>query len=117
VTAEYSLRDDGGVRVVNRGFDATEGAWDEAVGKAYFVADEDQGYLKVSFFGPFYGAYVVFELDPDYRYAFISGPDRSYLWLLARTPDLPETVRQRFVERATELGFDLGELIWVTQDD
>ena len=117
VTAEYSLRDDGGVRVVNRGFDATEGAWDEAVGKAYFVADEDQGYLKVSFFGPFYGAYVVFELDPDYRYAFISGPDRSYLWLLARTPDIPETVRQRFVERATELGFDLGELIWVTQDD
>jgi apolipoprotein D and lipocalin family protein len=117
VTAEYSLRDDGGVRVVNRGFNATEGAWDEAVGKAYFVADEDQGYLKVSFFGPFYGAYVVFELDPDYRYAFISGPDRSYLWLLARTPDLPETVRQRFVERATELGFDLGELIWVTQDD
>jgi apolipoprotein D and lipocalin family protein len=117
VTAEYSLRDDGGVRVVNRGFNATGGAWDEAVGKAYFVADEDQGYLKVSFFGPFYGAYVVFELDPDYRYAFISGPDRSYLWLLARTPDLPETVRQRFVERATELGFDLDELIWVTQDD
>ena len=70
VTAEYSLRDDGGVRVVNRGFDTGKGAWDEAVGKAYFVETEDLGYLKVSFFGPFYGAYVVFGLDDEnYRYS------------------------------------------------
>ena len=116
VTAEYSLREDGGVRVVNRGFDPRAGAWDEAVGKAYFVEDEDRGYLKVSFFGPFYGAYIVFELDPDYRHAFISGPNRDYLWLLARTPEVPEAVRQRFVDRATELGFDLSELVWVDQD-
>ena len=65
VTANYSPRADGGVRVVNRGFDAAAGEWREAEGKAYFVEDPDLGYLKVSFFGPFYGAYVVFRLDPD----------------------------------------------------
>ena len=114
VTAEYSLREDGGVRVVNRGFAADTGEWDEAEGKAYFVEDENTGYLKVSFFGPFYGSYIVFELDhEDYGYAFISGPDRSYLWFLARTPTVSDELRQRFVERAAELGFDTEELIFV----
>jgi len=116
VTAEYSLRDDGGVRVVNRGYDAAAGEWREAVGKAYFVGSEDAGYLKVSFFGPFYGSYVVFELDQEaYRYAFVAGPDRSYLWLLARTPTIDEPLRQRFVDRAAELGFETGSLIFVEQ--
>ncbi|MBE0551844.1 MAG: lipocalin family protein, partial [Ignavibacterium sp.] len=63
VTAEYSLRQDGGVRVINRGYSAKENKWKEAEGKAYFVNRSDQGFLKVSFFGPFYGSYVVFELD------------------------------------------------------
>ena len=116
VTAEYSLRDDGGVRVVNRGYDAAAGEWREAVGKAFFVESDNVGYLKVSFFGPFYGSYVVFELDEDdYRYAFVAGPDRSYLWLLARTPTIDETLRQRFVDRAAELGFDTNALIIVEQ--
>ncbi len=65
VTAEYFLRDDGGVRVINKGFSATEKKWKEAEGKAYFVRDPQEGYLKVSFFGPFYGAYIVFELDKE----------------------------------------------------
>ncbi|MEJ2383672.1 MAG: lipocalin family protein [Xanthomonadales bacterium] len=116
VTAEYSLRDDGGVHVVNRGYDPKKGTWDESVGKAYFVEDEDLGYLKVSFFGPFYGSYIVFELDPDYRYAFISGPDRSYLWFLARTPVVDAALLERFRARATELGFDLSELIVVDHE-
>jgi apolipoprotein D and lipocalin family protein len=116
VTAEYSLRDDGGVRVVNRGFDAASGEWKEAVGKAYFVNGNDVGYLKVSFFGPFYGAYVVFELDHEnYGHAFISGPDTSYLWLLARTPSVSEDVIDRFVERSAALGFDTDSLIFVDQ--
>ena len=113
VTAEYSMRDDGGVRVVNRGYITDKGEWDEAEGKAYFVEESDQGYLKVSFFGPFYGSYVVFELDDNYRYAFISGPDTSYLWLLAREPVIDPELMQRFKSRAKELGFDLGELIMV----
>lgn len=65
VTAEYSLRDDGGIRVINRGFSAEKNEWQEAEGKAYFVEDKDTGYLKVSFFGPFYGAYGIFELDKE----------------------------------------------------
>jgi apolipoprotein D and lipocalin family protein len=117
VTAEYSLREDGGVRVVNRGYSAEKQAWKEAEGKAYFVEDENTGYLKVSFFGPFYGSYVVFELDQDgYQYAFISGPDTTYLWLLARAPTVSAEVLQRFRQRADALGFDTDALILVEQD-
>lgn len=117
VTAEYSLRGDGGVRVLNRGYSAGKGAWSEAEGKAYFVESEDIGYLKVSFFGPFYGSYVIFELDQDgYQYAFVSGPDTSYLWLLARTPTVSDEVLQSFTERAAALGFDTTALILVDQD-
>ena len=65
VTADYSLRDDGGLKVINRGYSVKEDKWKEAEGKAYFVRESDQGYLKVSFFGPFYGSYIVFELDHE----------------------------------------------------
>ena len=115
VTAEYSLRDDGGVRVLNRGFDAEKAKWQEAEGKAYFVGAPNIGHLKVSFFGPFYGSYIVFELDDDYRYSMISGPDRSYLWLLSRTPTVSDDIRQRFIQRADTLGFDVDALIFVDQ--
>ncbi|HEY8568769.1 lipocalin family protein, partial [Microbulbifer sp.] len=115
VTAEYSLRDDGGVKVVNRGFDAEKAKWEESVGKAYFVGAPNVGHLKVSFFGPFYGSYVIFELDEEYRYAMVSGPNRSYLWLLSRTPTVDASVKQHFLKRAGELGFDTGALILVEQ--
>ncbi|WP_160151904.1 lipocalin family protein [Microbulbifer sp. ALW1] len=115
VTAEYSLRDDGGVKVVNRGFDAERARWQQSEGKAYFVGAPNVGHLKVSFFGPFYGSYVIFELDDDYRYAMVSGPDRSYLWLLSRTPTVDASLKQRFLQRAAELGFDADALIFVEQ--
>jgi apolipoprotein D and lipocalin family protein len=116
VTAEYSLRDDGGVRVLNRGFSSSKDDWEEAEGTAFFVEDEHRAYLKVSFFGPFYGSYVVFELDREgYDYAFISGPDTSYLWLLARQSTVSDEVMERFRARALELKFDLEELILVNQ--
>ena len=115
VTAEYSMREDGGVKVVNRGFSAEKGTWKEATGRAYFVKGDDTGYLKVSFFGPFYGSYVIFDLDPD-AYSFVCGPDMSYLWLLARTPTVSENLKQRFVATIDPLGFDTSELIWVDQD-
>ncbi len=114
VTAEYSLRDDGGVKVINRGYNAAEKKWSEAEGKAYFVDDEDTGYLKVSFFGPFYGAYVVFELDEtDYQYALVSGPDTSYLWILARTPTLDPALQRALIDKARARGFDTDKLIHV----
>ena len=114
VTATYTLRDDGGVDVVNRGYRAAKGEWDSAEGKAYFIGDDRVGRLKVSFFGPFYGAYNVFELDRDgYRYAMVAGPNRSYLWILAREPDLAPEILERLVARAGSLGFDTAELIYV----
>jgi apolipoprotein D and lipocalin family protein len=117
VTAEYSMREDGGVKVRNRGYSVKEQNWDDAVGKAYFVETKDQGYLKVSFFGPFYGSYVVFGLDQsDYQYAFISGPNHSYLWLLSRTPKLAPEIVDQFLQQAQAAGFDTSALIFVKQD-
>ena len=116
VTAEYSLRDDGGIKVINRGFKEAEQERAEAEGKAYFVNGDTEGYLKVSFFGPFYGSYVVFELDHEnYQYAFILGSDTDYLWLLARTPTVPPEVLQKFVEMSKARGFNTDDLIYVQQ--
>lgn len=117
IQAEYSLRDDGGVRVLNKGYSVENQAWQEAEGKAYFVESPDQGYLKVSFFGPFYGSYVVFGLDQEnYQYAFVSGPDTSYLWLLARTPQVAPEVLEAFKQAARERGFDTEQLIYVEHE-
>lgn len=116
VTARYSLRDDGGVNVLNRGFETSSGEWRQAEGRAYFVNGMDVAHLKVSFFGPFYGAYVVFELDrQNYDYAFVAGPSKSYLWLLSRTPEVSEALLEKFRTRARTLGFAVDELILVSQ--
>lgn len=117
VTAEYSVRPEGGIRVVNRGYSTKEGKWKQAEGKAYFAAQPDQGFLKVSFFGPFYGSYVIFELDRDqYSYALVCGPDRSYLWLLARSPRMDEDLKKRLIGKAADMGFDTSQLIYVRHD-
>jgi len=117
VTAEYELRDDGGLKVKNRGYSAKEGRWKEAVGRAYFVEEPSKGYLKVSFFGPFYGSYVIIDLDQDtYQYSLVCGPDRSYLWILSRTPAMMTDVKKRLIEKAAALGFDTSSLIHVTHD-
>jgi len=116
VTANYSLRDDGGVAVVNKGRNDESGEWEEAEGKAYFVGDSSVGQLKVSFFGPFYGGYNIIELDQEnYQYSLVAGPDRNYLWLLSRTPQLAPDVQDRLVGLAESLGFPVDELIFVTQ--
>lgn len=116
VSAEYSVNEDGSVKVINRGYSKEEQEWNEAEGKAKFIGAEDQGYLKVSFFGPFYGSYVVFELDKEnYQYAFVSGPDLDYLWLLSRTKEVDQEVIERFVSTAQSLGFKTNELIFVEQ--
>jgi apolipoprotein D and lipocalin family protein len=118
VTAQYSQRKDGGIRVLNRGYLASEGKWKEAEGKAYFVHGPEQGFLKVSFFGPFYGSYVILELDQqDYSYALVCGPDKSYLWILARSPELDKNIINRLISRASSLGFDTGKLIFVKHDE
>jgi len=117
VTAEYSLREDGGVRVINRGFSDENGAWEESEGKAYFVKEPDKGFLKVSFFGPFYGSYIVFHLDKkDYQYALVSGPDTSFLWILSREPVLGESLKESLLKKAEASGFDASGLIFVEHD-
>lgn len=117
VIAEYRYNDDGSIEVINRGYSSEEGEWQEAEGKAWFVGDEDVGHLKVSFFGPFYSSYVVFELDQDdYQYAYVTGYDRDYLWFLSRTPTVSDQALDNFRSVAEAEGFDLDELIIVEQE-
>jgi apolipoprotein D and lipocalin family protein len=113
VTAHYALQTDGTVEVVNRGFATAEGKWREARGKARFVDSPDVGALEVSFFGPFYGGYNIVDLDPAYQLALVAGPNRSYVWILSRTPQPPREEVERLVALAAGLGFDTQSLIYV----
>ncbi|MEM0651945.1 lipocalin family protein [Klebsiella huaxiensis] len=113
VTATYGKRDDGGISVLNRGFDLQKQKWKESQGKAFFTGAPTTAALKVSFFGPFYGGYNVIALDDKYQYALVSGPNRDYLWILARTPTLPDAVKQEYLGIARELGFPVDKLLWV----
>lgn len=115
VTAHYSLRDDGGIKVINRGYLTAKGRWRESEGKAYFVEDKNTGYLKVSFFGPFYSSYVIFDIDEKYQYALVTSSNKSYLWILARTPSISGEVKAHLLAKATELGFDTNKLVYVEQ--
>lgn len=117
VTATYDLNPDGSIKVLNRGFNAEEGAWREAKGVARFMGSSDIAHLKVSFFGPFYGSYIVFELGEDYDYAFVSGFNRDYLWLLAREPQITSELRNHFIETMMALDFDPTELVWLDKTD
>lgn len=116
VTAEYSLRAGGGLAVVNRGYDPRKDRWREATGKAYFVGPPTRGRLKVSFFGPFYGAYNIISLDENYGWSLVCGKDYAYLWILSRTPQLPGPVVKQLVERAKGLGFKTDALVSVNQE-
>jgi apolipoprotein D and lipocalin family protein len=121
VTATYSKRDDGGIKVVNKGYDPDKKKWKTAEGKAYFLepAHTDGTYLgalKVSFFGPFYGAYNIIKLDqPYYNYVMLCGPDKDYFWILSRTPQLTYPIKQELIAEANKLGFDTSALINVNQ--
>jgi apolipoprotein D and lipocalin family protein len=112
VSATYSRRPDGGVDVLNRGYDAAKGRWKEARGRAYFLGSPDVGSLEVSFFGPFYGGYHVFALDPDYRWALVAGYDHDYLWILARERQLPPALLEDLLATARGAGFDPDGLIF-----
>jgi len=118
VTATYSAREDGGIKVVNRGYDKAEKKWREVEGKVFFVSDASVGHLKVSFFGPFYGSYVVFELDEEnYEYAYITSYNRDFLWFLSRKPVVSDDEKKKFTEKAEKLGFQIDELVFVEQGD
>lgn len=112
-TAEYSLNDDGTIKVVNRGYNYVKNENTEAEGKAKFVNGPDEGKLKVSFFGPFYSGYNVIAIDPEYRYAMVAGKNLDYLWLLSREKTMPVEFQQSYLRQARNLGYKTEDLIWV----
>lgn len=118
ITASYSPRKDGGIKVINKGFGVAANSWKTAEGRAYFVGRTNVGHLKVSFFGPFYGSYIVFGLDRNnYQYAYVTSYNREYLWLLSRTPAVSEKIRQDFIRTSQSLGFNTGKIIFVRHTD
>ncbi|WP_295771648.1 lipocalin family protein [uncultured Mucilaginibacter sp.] len=116
VTANYSMNNDGTIKVKNRGFKNKEQEWKESIGKAKFVKSPDEARLKVSFFGPFYAGYNVIALDDDYKYALIAGNNLKYLWLLSREKTMPDYIKQRYLEHAKVLGYATEKLIWTKHD-
>lgn len=114
VTANYTVREKGGITVLNRGYNTKKARFKTATGRAKFPKGEDVGQLKVSFFGPFFGDYIIFDMDADARsHAFVSGGRDDYLWLLSRTPDVTAEVKADFISQAKALGYETDALIWV----
>ncbi|WP_017231625.1 lipocalin family protein [Pandoraea sp. B-6] len=116
VSATYTPQSDGSIRVLNRGFDTSNGRWQAVTGKALLTGSPSVASLKVSFFGPFYGGYHVAAIDPDYRWALVVGPNTGYCWILAREKHLGADELKRIVARAQALGVDTASLVWVSHD-
>lgn len=110
--AEYSLNEDGSVKVVNSGYNYKKGEHEEVTGRAVFAGDPDEAMLKVSFFGPFYSGYNVIAIDPDYKHALVVGKNHHYMWLLSREKHMPGPVKKEYLQKAMELGYDISKLVW-----
>lgn len=116
VTATYSLRDDGKIKVLNQGHKfSLDGKLSQAVGKAKIPDPNEPGKLKVSFFWFFYADYFVLELDKDYQYAMIGNSSPKYFWILSRTPQLDDATYQMLLEKARKRGYNLDKLEKVMQ--
>jgi len=110
--ANYVLRDDGNIDVINTGI--KNGRPKTAKGKAKLT--DIPSLLRVSFFGPFYSDYRVMLVDADYRYMLIGSGSDDYLWILSRTPQLADSDRAAILSEAKRRGYDVDKLIWVKQD-
>jgi len=115
-TAEYSLNDNGTIKVDNQGYNTKKGEWKQAIGKAKFVGEENIAKLKVSFFGPFYSGYNVIAIDDEYRYALIAGESTKYLWILSRESTIPVEIKDRYLKIAEKIGYNTTNLLWVKHD-
>ncbi|MEM9014657.1 MAG: lipocalin family protein [Pseudomonadota bacterium] len=116
VTAEYSRREDGLIRVVNtcrKG--APDGPANASEGRARIVDETSNAKLEVSFFGPFWGDYWIIGLDDDYSLALVGEPAGRYLWILSRTPTIDDAVRAGALERLSALGYDISALYFTEQ--
>ncbi|RYD96566.1 MAG: hypothetical protein EOP54_13425 [Sphingobacteriales bacterium] len=116
VSAQYSLKDKGNIKVFNSGHDYKKNTWKSSTGVAKFRINKRVGALKVSFFKPFYAGYNVVAIDEDYQYALVAGRNLKYLWLLSRKKTIPESVKQNYIKLAEEIGYDTSKLIWVKHD-
>ena len=117
VSATYTLLEDGGVRVINRGYDTQAGHWKSVEGYAEPAGNPEVGLLDVTFFWPFYGTYKILALKGDpYSCALVTGDSYEYLWILARTPDPPEATVRELRQKARRLGFDVSRLMEVRHD-
>lgn len=117
-TAEYSLRDDGMIKVLNSGHLYTlDGKFKESVGKAKANKNGKPGQLRVSFFGPFYSNYYILDLAPDYSYSVVGSSSPKHLWILSRTPQLKPEVQSKIIKNLKQRGYDTGKLIWVEQEE
>lgn len=114
--AQYRLGKKGDLIVRNSGFDNRKARWTMVKGIAKFRGNRNTAALKVSFFWPFYAGYNVVGLDEDYQYALVAGRSLDYLWILSRTPAIPEEVKEAYLRMATGIGYDTSKLIWVTHD-
>ena len=110
VTATYTLRSDGKVDVVNRCRKA-DGKYTSAKGKAKIVDKKTNAKLTVTFFWPFYGDYWILDLGPDYEYAVVGAPNRDYLWILSRTPQIDTQLYQRLLAKMATHGFETQRMI------
>lgn len=116
VKATYSLKSNGKVTVINQGYkDSLTGKLKQAKGFATIPNPNETGRLKVYFFWPFGGEYLILDLDENYQYALIGTSSKKYLWILCRTPQIDEKVYLKLIEKANSLGFDTTKLIKVSQ--
>jgi len=117
VTANYSMRDDGKIRVLNSGYKGSlQGTYKQSVGKAKIPnPKEEPGKLKVSFFWFFYGDYYVLELDSNYQWAVVGSSTDKYLWILSRTPQISEELYQQLLQKIKARGYDTSSLIRIEQ--
>ncbi|WP_267405175.1 MULTISPECIES: lipocalin family protein [unclassified Chryseobacterium] len=116
VTATYSKNEKGTIRVDNKGYDYIKKEWKESIGEAKFVNKETEARLKVSFFKPIWAGYNVIDIDENYQYALVVGNSTKYIWILSRTKEIPESIKQRFLEKAKNIGYNVDDLIWVKHD-
>lgn len=115
VTANYSKKENGRIKVDNQGYNYVEKKWKQSIGEAKFVGSEKEARLKVSFFKPFWAGYNVIKISNDYQYALVAGKNLDYLWILSREKTIPAQVKNEYLKHAQNIGYDTSRLVWVKQ--
>lgn len=118
VSATYTLRPDGKIKVLNEcRKDSLNGKYKAVKGKAWVTDTLTNSKLKVQFFWPFSGAYWIIELDSSYQYAVVGHPDRKYLWILSRSRKMDEPLYIKLMERIKNHGYDLSRIVKTPQPE